>query len=142
MARHTAVITGTTKKHAQTDGVGQRAAECGQRGGDGVTHAEVGGDRRGSLARREHRVGDRQRQADEECERHADTGAGDDQHRWDRRGGGQGAEQDRTGQSDEVHAPHAVEVAERTGAQHGGRHGECREAGDKGGGGSGDVQAG
>ena len=129
------------KACAPTDGMRQRSTECGQRGGDGVSHAEVGRDRCGPSTRREHRVGDRQRQADQERQCHPDTGAGDHQHRGCRRGGGQRAESDGAGQPDQVHASHAVEVAQRAGAEHCGRHGQSRQAGDERGGASRDVQA-
>jgi hypothetical protein len=91
----------------------QRATECGRRGGDGVADAEVRGDRRGPSAGWEHRVGDRQRQADEERQCHADAGSGDHHDGGHRRDGSERAEDDRAGQLDQVHAAHAVQVAER-----------------------------
>ena len=142
MANPNAAMTGTTKKHArQPMACASAPLSRGQRGGDGVSHAEVGRDRCGPSTGREHRVGDRQGQADQERQCHADTGAGDHQHRGYRRCGGQRAERDGAGQPDEVHASHAVQIAERAGAENRGRHGQGRQAGDERGGASRDLQA-
>ena len=119
----------------------QRATERGQRGGDGVSHAEVRRDRRGPSTGREHRVGDRQDRPIRNASATPTPARATINAAGHRRDGSQRAEDDRAGQPDEVHASHAVQVAQRAGAEHCGRHRQSGQAGDECGGASRDLQA-